>query len=78
MATNSTTKRITNKRKDKIPATIPEYPKAIEILFPFPRGSSNLLAIKRQIKATTNRTRKIAIDQDEKLVNKNFAKKSFK
>lgn len=77
-ATDSTINMITNAMAAKMPATIPVYPKVIEILLPFPRGSSNLLAIAIQTNATTTRMRRIAANQDEKLANKNFAKKSFK
>lgn len=75
--TNSTNIRIQNNTIDNTIHSSPTYLHHIITAFSF-LGSSNLAAITSKTIANTNRTREIAIDQDEKLIKKNSSKKFFK
>ena len=75
--TNSTNIRIQNNTIDNTIHSSPTYLHPIITAFSF-LGSSNLAAITSKTIANTNRTREIAIDQDEKLIKKNSSKKFFK
>ena len=75
--TNSTNIRIQNNTIDNTIHSSPTYLNPIITTFSF-LGSSNLAAITSKTIANTNRTREIAIDQDEKLIKKNSSKKFFK
>jgi len=75
--TNSTNIRIQNNTIDNTIHSSPAYLNPIITTFSF-WESSNLAAITRNTIADTNRTREIAANQDEKLVNKNSLKKFFK